>query len=140
MKVLVSNIQRLSLHDGPGIRTTVFFKGCSLHCPWCANPENININSENYFIKEKCLTTCLKTSICNHKGNVECLYGAVGIWGKHYSEEEILKEIKKDKGFYKKDGGVTFSGGEPLLQAKGLVPLLCRLKKEKINIHILKYF
>ena len=49
MKVIISNIQRFSLHDGPGIRTTVFFKGCSLKCPWCSNPENINFNIEEYY-------------------------------------------------------------------------------------------
>ena len=54
MKPLITNIQRFSLHDGPEIRTTVFFKGCSLHCPWCANPENINRKEEIYFIPEKC--------------------------------------------------------------------------------------
>ena len=52
MKPLITNIQRFSLHDGPEIRTTVFFKGCSLHCPWCANPENINRKEEIYFIPE----------------------------------------------------------------------------------------
>lgn len=104
MKVRVTNIQRFSLHDGPGIRTTIFLKGCSIHCPWCANPENL-------------------------------VYEIQGEFGYDIELEDLEKEIKKDKKFYKlNQGGVTFSGGEPLLQFKELEPLLKSLKKEKINI------
>ena len=119
--VLVTNIQRFSLHDGPGIRTTVFLKGCSLHCPWCSNPENLHPYPEEY-VKD----------------------GGKGIYGKYLSCDEIYREIIKDRIFYKQPdesielgthrGGVTFSGGEPLLQFDVLEPLLQRLKNE--NIHI----
>ena len=78
-KVLVTNIQRFSLHDGPGIRTTVFFKGCNLRCPWCANPENINFEKEEYIDLEK------KTS---------------GIFGYDIEIEKLEQEILKDKVFY----------------------------------------
>ncbi len=114
MKVRVSNIQRFSLHDGPGIRTTIFLKGCNLNCPWCANPENKSYNFTEYYnqnTKEK------------------------GIFGKDYTCDELFNEIMKDYDYYTLDnGGVTFSGGEPLLQIKAMLPLLKKLKEKKINI------
>ena len=113
MKVIVSNIQRFCLHDGPGIRTTVFFKGCNLRCPWCSNPENISFDIEEY-------------NYNNQKGE----------YGKEYTLDELKKEILKDKNYYENDGGVTFSGGEPLFQMKNIEELLNELKKEKINICI----
>lgn len=105
-----TNIQRFSLHDGPGIRTTVFLKGCSLRCPWCSNPENINYKIEKY-IKD----------------------GKAGVYGRDYTCDEIFEEVMKDKAFYDKDGGVTFSGGESLLQSYEMIPLLTRFKKEGIT-------
>lgn len=108
MKVLVGNIQRFCLDDGPGIRTTVFFKGCSLRCPWCCNPEN------------------LVHKILIGKDNT--------IYGKEMSSDEIFSEIIKDKIFYQNNGGVTFSGGECLLTLINLEDLLIDLKKENINI------
>ena len=113
MKVIVSNIQRFSLHDGPGIRTTVFFKGCNLKCLWCSNPENMNFEIEKY-----------------KDGNEEKFYGY------EIELEDLEKEILKDKAFYETGGGVTFSGGEPLLQFDKIEPLLEKLKKENINICI----
>lgn len=119
--ILATNIQRFSLHDGPGIRTTVFLKGCSLRCPWCSNPENMNPEMERY-TKD----------------------GREGVYGKWLSCNEIYQEIMKDRIFYEVEpggtgvldvsGGVTFSGGEPLLQAEALVPLLERLTESGIHI------
>ncbi len=109
--VVVTNIQRFSLHDGPGIRTTVFFKGCNLRCPWCSNPENINFEIENYTY-----------------GNEQ------GIYGYRISLEELFNEVMKDKEFYEDGGGVTFSGGECLFQIKKIEPLLKKLKENNINI------
>lgn len=103
MKVRITDIQHFSLHDGPGIRTTVFLKGCNLKCPWCANPECISLKIENDF-------------------------------GYDISLNDLEKEILKDESFYKTGGGVTFSGGEPLLQIKYLEPLLKSLKDKHINI------
>lgn len=113
MKVIVSNIQRFCLHDGPGIRTTIFFKGCNLRCPWCANPESIEHHIQEY---EYC--------------------GKKGFYGKEITLEELEKEIMKDEVFYENGGGVTFSGGEPLLQFDKIEPLLKKLKENKINICI----
>lgn len=114
MKVRYTNIQRFSLNDGPGIRTTVFLKGCNLRCPWCANPENIDYQLTPYI---------------NENEN--------GVFGQDIEVLELYEKIIKDKPFYElNNGGVTFSGGEPLLQIKALEPLLQKLKKEKINMCI----
>lgn len=112
MSVRITNIQRFSLHDGPGIRTTVFLKGCNLHCPWCCNPENIDFNIEHYVEN-----------------------GLEKDFGYDIDLDDLEKEILKDAPYYNKGkGGVTFSGGEPLLQIKKLEPLLKRLKDNKVNI------
>lgn len=112
MTVRITNIQHFSLDDGPGIRTTVFLKGCNLTCPWCCNPENISFEIEDY----------------NHNNQNEC-------FGYDISFEALEKEILKDEIYYDNGkGGVTFSGGEPLLQIKELEPLLKSLKEKNINI------
>lgn len=111
--VLVTNIQRFSLHDGPGIRTTVFLKGCGLHCPWCSNPENIHPVQEKYWIGDR-----------------------EGLYGKECTLSDIYAEVLKDRLFYEKDGGVTFSGGEPLLFVKKIEPLLKRFKEEGLSVAV----
>ena len=111
--MLITNIQRFSLHDGPGIRTTIFFKGCSLKCPWCSNPENIRHCKEKYL-----------------KNGIE------GVYGKEYTVESLYKEILKDKEFYLDDGGVTLSGGEALLYVDEIIPLVKLLKKDKITVAV----
>ena len=138
MKPLITNIQRFSLHDGPGIRTTVFFKGCSLHCPWCANPENISGEEETYFIPEKCNPKCVHIAECSKKlYPTECVYKAVGLWGKCYSEQELYDILTRDKSSYDENGGVTFSGGEPLLFLHKYYSNLCRwLHREGISLCI----
>lgn len=115
MKTMVTNIQRFSLHDGPGIRTTVFLKGCSLHCPWCANPENISFKKESYYDNDN---------------------NSNGIYGYEITNEELYDEIIKDKDYYNNDGGVTLSGGEPLMQYNNIKPLLSRLHNENISVFI----
>ena len=112
MSVRITNIQRFSLHDGPGIRTTVFLKGCNLRCPWCCNPENIDFNIEHYVENE------LEKD-----------------FGYDIDLEDLEKVILKDEAFYDNGkGGVTFSGGEPLLQIEKMIPLLESLKSKNINI------
>ncbi len=130
--ILLTNIQRFSLHDGPGIRTTVFLKGCSLRCPWCSNPENFESHQQNY-IKD----------------------GIEGTYGKYYSPAELIVECLKDKYFYEGTlnssdlwnittadkidllpGGVTFSGGEALLQIGALAPVIEELHRQGIHIAV----
>lgn len=116
MKPLITNIQRFCLHDGPGIRTTVFFKGCTLHCPWCANPENISRGEELYYIQEKCKEECTHILDCRKRiYQGECVFNAIGKWGDYYSPQRLYDILIKDKSFYGKEGGITFSGGEPLM-------------------------
>lgn len=150
MSVLVTNIQRFSLHDGPGIRTTIFFKGCSLHCPWCANPETINPNCEYYYDKEKCIrkgNDCVlngKCAVLKNKFDNEslkkscelCLTNAISKYGNEFSDEQLFEEIIKDKIYYETDGGVTLSGGEPLLQIEKIEKFLKKVKDDNINIAI----
>lgn len=112
--IRITNIQRFSLQDGPGIRTTIFFKGCSLHCPWCSNPENINYNIEEYYDNDK-----------NEKKQ----------FGYEIDNNELFNEILKDEKYYEIDnGGVTFSGGEAILQFEELEPILKKLKENNINM------
>jgi pyruvate formate lyase activating enzyme len=110
VKLLVGNIQRFCIHDGPGIRTAVFLKGCSIHCPWCANPENMEQNIQ-----------------------MSCLDG-VTTYGRWIEHEEIFKECLKDSDFYGTEGGVTFSGGEPLLWAEKMIPLIDLLRSAHISL------
>ena len=111
-KGIVTDIQRSSVHDGPGLRTTVFFKGCPLKCRWCHNPECISFEKQILQYPEK----CIGCGMCD-KG---CFSGAKVVCGKEMTAQEILKEILADKAYYGNDGGVTFSGGEPLAQRQVL--------------------
>ena len=110
MHAYIFNIQRFSLHDGPGIRTTVFFQGCPLQCVWCHNPEGIPSHLES-----------------KHLNNG---YSSI----KKYTLDELMDEILKDKAFFdESDGGVTFSGGEPLMQCEFLIEILKQLREAGIH-------
>ena len=117
---LITEVQRFSVHDGPGIRTTVFFKGCPLRCAWCHNPECISPSPEELFYPEKCIG-------CG-KCREGCFAGARVPCGRRIGQAELMRLILADRPYYGQDGGVTFSGGEPLLQADFLLPVLreCR--------------
>ncbi len=155
-KGLIFNIERFAVDDGPGIRTLVFFKGCNLHCSWCQNPESQKAGIEIIFHESKCaacgrcievcpqdavyldkqfgylsdFTKCDGCGICTK----ECYYSAREIVGRFYSVDEIISEILKDVHFYKESGGgVTFSGGEPLLQAEFLKRVLIECRKNGIH-------
>jgi len=150
----ILNLQRLSTEDGPGIRTTVFFKGCPLRCTWCQNPESLSSKPQTQWFAIRCLgcDTCL--SVCpNHcltrtdSGlNIDrahcqacgqcaeaCPAGALELLGKTISVDELLVELRKDRAYYDNSGGgVTLSGGEPTLQADFAEALLRGLKAEGI--------
>ena len=137
------DIQRFSIHDGPGIRTTVFFKGCNLHCAWCHNPESQSSVPQMMFYKNKCIgcgkckekcpNELEKCELCG-KCTIYCPHDARDICGKEYTVDEVLREILKDKKFYENSGGgVTFSGGECMLQIEFLTELLKSCKENGIH-------
>lgn len=149
MDIRVTNIQRFCLNDGPGIRTTVFLKGCNLHCPWCANPENLSYGRQYYYKKDKCNPLlCDKCKECialqdteeflrmDVTEDVDCPFHAIGIYGRDYTATELLNEILKDQVYMKQGGGVTFSGGEALLQFNELEEVLKQLKEKGIHIAV----
>lgn len=124
-KGLVADIQRASFHDGEGIRTTVFMKGCPLFCLWCHNPETISFEKQELFYPEK----CIGCNMC-YKG---CYSGAKVICGKEMTAEEVFAEIKSDVPYYTGGGGVTFSGGEPMSQKEFVKSVISLCEKENIN-------
>jgi pyruvate formate lyase activating enzyme len=152
----ILHLQRLSTEDGPGIRTTVFFKGCPLHCPWCHNPESLPADFQIQWFVERCLgcRTCLSACPegCLAMGeggelviDRECCPGcaicaqacpasAIEPLGKQVAAGELLQELLKDRAFYEKSGGgVTLSGGEPTLQPDFAEALLHGLKEQGIS-------
>lgn len=133
----IFNIQHFSLHDGPGIRTTVFFKGCPLRCAWCHNPEGISGSVQTVFIPEKCIKCGICRDIRNEETALNCPAAAIEVTGREISDEELMKEILSDSEFYASSGGgVTFSGGEPLLQTEFLKVLLEKCVKHGIHTAI----
>lgn len=158
--LLVFNVQRFSVYDGPGIRTTVFLKGCSLRCKWCHNPESLSAHVQVQFSADKCIGChscreacprldfdpprfgssypdidpyCAACRACEDA----CPAEAISFWGKARSTQELLDELTRDKDFYQRSGGgVTFSGGEPLLQVSQLKPLLLALWERDISCAI----
>ena len=128
MKLCITDIQRFCLHDGPGIRTTIFLKGCQLRCPWCCNPETQSLQEQMAIDMDNCFYP-----ICpSRKSNAVCL--AMRSIGKRIDVQECLAACLQDRKYYQADGGVTFSGGEPLLQADVLIGVMQALKKEQITI------
>ena len=142
-KAIFFDIQRNSFVDGPGIRTTVFFKGCNLKCAWCHNPESQSAKPQMMFYKDKC-TGCGKCkSVCPYhleqcelcgKCTLYCPVDARKVCGKEHTVDEVLKEVLKDKAFYETSGGgVTFSGGECMLQIDFLAEILKKCKENGIH-------
>ena len=121
-KILITNIQRFSVHDGPGIRTTIFLKGCSIRCPWCSNPENLTPYPQEYSIEG--IDGVYGEWYETEKLVMECLKDNVYYEGKYNNKR--LWNIKKHEDIKNLPGGVTFSGGEPLLQMESLVTALNR--------------
>lgn len=153
---MVFNIQRYSIHDGPGIRTTVFLKGCPLRCFWCQNPESQHVYPELFFTAEKCVNCGRCVPACPSKANridaqgqiqidrskcigcgkcvPVCPEEARSIMGKRMTVDEVVKEVIKDKNFYiTSNGGVTVSGGDAVAQPKFAAALLKRCKEEGLH-------
>ncbi len=155
---LVFNLQRYSVHDGPGIRTIVFFKGCPLRCPWCSNPEGISHTPELSYSNTLCRRCGQCEEVCpagalsrDGEGYIlvdrdlctacaacadVCPASALKVFGKQMSAETVLREVVKDTAFYRRSGGgLTVSGGEPLARPVFLMALL-RGAKESHNLHV----
>lgn len=155
MKATIFNIERFAIHDGPGIRTTVFFKGCPLRCPWCANPESQKQIRQLQYQKNKCVTClncvkhCFSGAITFEDGRIvidrdkckscgacvsNCPNSALTWIGEEKSVDEIYAEIIKDKDYYDASGGgVTLSGGEVMVQWKAAKELLQLAKAAGIH-------
>lgn len=155
MSARIFEIKRFAVHDGDGIRTTVFFKGCPLKCVWCHNPEGIDFKPELAYYENKCINCgeCIRVCpnnahtiekgvhIFNRKkctgcGNCEevCLGNALTLYGEEVTEDELLPKLLEDKEFYENsNGGVTLSGGECLMQSDFCAELLKKLKENGIN-------
>ena len=159
----IFNIQKFSVHDGPGIRDLIFLKGCPLRCKWCSNPESQNLFSEMAFIQNRCLgseqcgycvgacpagaiqasdaETCfikinrLKCDNCGKCVDV-CPAKAITLFGELMSVEEVIKAVQQDSVSWRSSGGITVSGGELLLQAEFVHDLLIECKKRGIDTAI----
>lgn len=132
MNAIISDIKRFAVHDGPGIRTTVFFKGCPLKCLWCHNPESISFQPQTAFYENKCIGcgACQKENFTVDN----CLGEARVFYGKEVTVDELLPRLLEDRDFYETSGGgVTLSGGECLCQADFCASLLKALKEEGIH-------
>ena len=157
---MVFNIQRFTIHDGPGLRTELFLKGCPLRCEWCSNPEGWVTYSQPGIYKSKCIShkKCgLCEDVCPEENTLQftrgkltsidrdqctnclacyeaCPSDAIKKWGKSMTVEECMKEIRKDMGYYERSGGgVTVSGGEALLQSDFVAALFKACKQEGIQ-------
>jgi pyruvate formate lyase activating enzyme len=155
---MIFDIQRFSTHDGPGIRTVVFFKGCPLSCYWCENPESQSFNRELMYISRNCIScgTCLRADNggavhSNPAGGISidrdveppselatvCPTLALRLAGKEMSVEDIIAEVAKDKCFFATSGGgLTLSGGEPLAQIDFAIRLIEAAVEEGLDIAI----
>ena len=150
LRGLLTDVLRFSLHDGPGIRTTVFFKGCPLRCVWCHNPETQSPRPELDYHAERCVRCgeCLRACGAEADGSgfvrercadldaaaAACTHDGLSLTGREWSVAEVMDEVRKDAAYYvASGGGITLSGGEPLLQADFATALLSAARAEKLH-------
>lgn len=153
--IRISNIEKFATHDGPGIRTTVFLKGCFLHCPWCANPETWKSEPVLMHDAKKCVEckTCMhvcergaisfpfqwdmdKCIYCKKCENY-CLQDAISFAGKDMEINEVVKEVLKDKDYFdQSNGGITISGGEPFMQLDAFLELIKQCKNNGLHVAV----
>ncbi len=158
MKGFISDIKRMSVHDGPGIRTTLFLKGCPLRCRWCHNPENLHMARSLSYTEKLCVGCGACAEVCKRgvhsfRGQKhelsfadciacgacvrECYTGALKLYGEEIEPEAAAERLLEDRAFFESSGGgVTFSGGEPLLQAGFLAEVIKLLKVYGVHIAV----
>ena len=152
----VFDVQRFSVHDGPGIRTTVFLQGCPLRCAWCQNPESFTVGRRLMLYREACMACEACAGVCplegagplvNGDGRAEgctvcgacaeiCPMAARKTAGQKMNGDAVFDLVMRDRPFYGQDGGVTFCGGEPLLQWGFLAPLADRFRERGIHVTV----
>ncbi len=151
---LVLRIERFAVHDGPGNRTVVYLKGCPLRCWWCHSPESQSVDPEPVVVATRCIRCGTCVDACAHGAIVEtesgvdllrdacevcgecveaCPTGAREIAGRAMSVDALVEEIEKDRPFFRRAGGVTFSGGEPLMQAAFLSEALAACRARRLH-------
>lgn len=151
---ILMDVKRFSVHDGPGVRTTLFFKGCTLRCKWCHNPEGLRPQPEMAYYENKCIGCGECMSVCPQKAQVfgkaghefqkelciacgkcekVCLGEAMRLYGRQITVDEAMKIALEDRCFFRETGGITVSGGEPLRNPEFISAFFSRLKKEKVH-------
>lgn len=150
---LITDIQRFCMHDGPGVRTTVFFKGCPLRCRWCHNPETQSARPEVMFTPTQCILCGACAAVCGNSAQLMtperifdrslcrscgscaavCPTRALNLSGKTMSVRQIMDTVEKDRPFYGEQGGLTVSGGEPTMQPEALLSLLGAAKERNVS-------
>lgn len=137
MKGMISGIKRMEIHDGDGLRTTVFFKGCPLRCIWCHNPESLSFEKQIAFFKSKCISCGICKNERNEKTAESCPVNAIEVYGREYEAEELVEILLQDEAFFKNSGGgITLSGGECLAQPDFCVELAKLLHERDISVYV----
>ncbi len=137
MTGLISGIKRMEIHDGDGLRTTVFFKGCPLRCIWCHNPESLSFEKQIAFFKNKCISCGICKNERNEEAAQRCPVSAIEVYGREYEAEELAQILLQDEAFFKNSGGgVTLSGGECLAQPDFCIALAKLLYERGISVYV----
>ena len=136
MKGMISGIKRMEIHDGDGLRTTVFFKGCPMRCIWCHNPEGISFEKQVAFFKHKCISCGMCKNEKSERTEKICPVSAIEVYGKEYEVDDLVEILLQDAPFFKNGGGVTLSGGECLAQPDFAVALARTLHNKGIGVYV----
>ena len=137
MKGMISGIKRMEIHDGDGLRTTVFFKGCPLRCIWCHNPESLSFEKQTAFFQNKCISCGICKNERNEEAAQRCPVSAIEVYGREYEAEELAGILLQDEAFFKNSGGgVTLSGGECLAQPDFCIALAKLLYERGISVYV----